>query len=346
MGRKKKTEANEEDVVKEAIDAVENLDEIPEKIEKELEGKGDTKIKKISVPKISEETEEISGAKKSEKTIEEKKKALLERAKKLKEEKIEGIVSEELKEKVKIKKKEDTLLPLEDYVKSGIYIGTKVVTPDMRKYVYRRRADGLAILNTDIIDKKIKEGADYLAKFDVGQIIVVCKRQAGWRAVKLFSELTGVRVFTKKYPAGILTNTQLPDFFETELVVICDPWLDKNALNDAVKVNNKIMIVADTNNFTKFGEQIIIGNNKSAKSLGLIFYLLTKRYMEAKGIKKKLPELDFWEVDEEEARKMRIIERSKEAAKEEKKLIVEEIAESVVEISEEKEDKVDEAKEG
>ena len=49
------------------------------------------------------------------------------------------------------KKDDQTILtPLEDYIKTASYLGTKVITPTMRKYVYRRRLDGLAILNTQI----------------------------------------------------------------------------------------------------------------------------------------------------------------------------------------------------
>ena len=76
------------------------------------------------------------------------------------------------------------LVPLDEYVKSGIYIGTKVVTPKMRPCVYRRRADGLAIFNTDLIDEKLKEGIEYLSKFNVQDIILVCKREAGWKAAE------------------------------------------------------------------------------------------------------------------------------------------------------------------
>ena len=48
-----------------------------------------------------------------------------------------------------LKKEDQTILtPLEDYIKTASYLGTKVITPTMRKYVYRRRLDGLAILNT------------------------------------------------------------------------------------------------------------------------------------------------------------------------------------------------------
>src|SRR3990167_4634241 len=140
---------------------------------------------------------------------------------------------EEKKKKVRPEEKEEkkeTLVPMEDYLKSSIHLGTRVITPDMRKYVYRRRADGLAVFNTALLDDKIRESAAYLAKFDPKDAIIVCKRESGWKAVQKFSEATGIRSFLKKYPAGILTNTNLENFFETEMIFICDPWLDKNAL--------------------------------------------------------------------------------------------------------------------
>lgn len=113
----------------------------------------------------------------------------------------------------KVDKDANTLIPLNDYIRSGTYIGTKVITPHMRPFIYRRRNDGIAIINTNIIDEKLKEAARFLGDFNPENIVVVCKRESGWRAVKLFSELTGIRCFTKKYPAGIITNTALPDFF-------------------------------------------------------------------------------------------------------------------------------------
>ncbi|MCA9488198.1 MAG: hypothetical protein KC516_04525 [Nanoarchaeota archaeon] len=246
--------------------------------------------------KESKDTEKKE--KPSKEDIEAKKKALLEKAVKLKE-KVETTETEKLKEEVKIKKREDMLIPLDDYVKTGIYLGTRVVTPDMKPFVYRRRADGLAIFNTDLIDQKLKEGIEYLSKFNPGDVILVCKRQAGWRAAKKFEELTGIRTFTKKYPAGILTNTQLKDFFETELTIVTDSWLDKNALKDTLDVNKKVMMICGTNNFAKGAEQIIIGNNKSGKSLGLIFYLLARGYCKARKIKADIPEMEWWIEDKE-----------------------------------------------
>jgi len=270
------------------------------------------KIKQEEIPEDKLKGKELETEAKKEsddssevaKSVEDKKKALLEKAAKLKEKLTEETPkSEDLKEQVKAKKRTDMLIPLDDYVKAGIYLGTKVVTPDMKQYVYRRRADGLAIFNTDIIDEKLKEGIEYLSKFDPEDTILVCKRQAGWKVAEKFSELTGIKVFAKKYPAGVLTNTDLPDFFENELTIITDHWVDKNALNDTLRVNKKVLMICDTNNFSKGADQIIIGNNKSPKSLGVIFYLLARGYLKARGEDtSKVPDLEWWTGEIEEKR--------------------------------------------
>jgi len=275
-----------EEIIEDFVeDGVEKVKEIIEEEKEILTGK--TK-KKVPLKKLAE-----LESTKEELTLEEKKKKLLEKAEKLKG-KLEEVKTEDLKEKVKAKKKADMLIPLEEYVKSGIYIGTRVVTPNMRPFVYRRRADGLAIFNTDLIDEKIKESSEFLAKFSPEEVILVCRRQAGWKAVQMFSKITGIRVFTKKYPAGILTNVTLPDFFENELTIIADAWLDKNALNDTLNVKKKVLMLCDTNNYSRGANQIVIGNNKSAKSLGVIFYLLTREYCKLRGIEAEIPELDWW----------------------------------------------------
>ena len=261
---------------------------------KKILGSSDEDIERKPSDEDIERKKKILGS--SDEDIERKKKELLKKAAKLKEKLAEEAPkTEELKELVKAKKKGEMLVPLDEYVKAGIYIGTKVVTPMMKPFVYRRRADGLAIFNTDLIDEKLKEGIEFLSKFEPKDVILVCKRKVGWRAVEKFSELTGIKAFTKKYPAGILTNTNLPDFFENELTIITDVWLDKNALNDTLKVHKQILMICDTNNFSEGASNIIIGNNKSEKSLGLIFYCLTRGYMKAKKMDTaKIPDLEWW----------------------------------------------------
>ncbi|MFH1801240.1 MAG: hypothetical protein ABH804_00160 [archaeon] len=308
------------DVIKDIKENIEEgedaLKELGERILEKIEGKG-KKVKKTdedekkkepartnskSKKEIVKKAEKESVGEKTKKETERKKKEILEKVKKLKE-KIDTTSTEELKEQIKIKKRTDMLVPLEEYVKAGIYLGTRVVTPDMRQFVYRRRADGLAIFNTDLIDEKIKEGAEFLSKFNPEDIIVICKRQVGWKVVEMFSKITGIRAFTKKYPAGILTNTALPDFFENELTIITDHWLDKNALQDTLNVNKKVLMICDTNNFSHGADKVIIGNNKSPKSLGVIYYLLTREYCKRRNIKAKIPDLEWWTGEFEEKAK-------------------------------------------
>ncbi len=242
------------------------------------------------------------------KTEDKKEKLEVEKAKKIEEikekakkleaemEKEEKVEKKDVKEEVIDKKTErskKTLFPLDDYVKYSAHLGTRAVTPNMRQFVYKRRADGLAVLNTHSIDEKLKEAVEFLKDFTPKNIFLACKREVGWKAAKKFSEVTGIRVFTKKYPAGIITNSQLADFFETELVIICDPWLDKNALNDAIRVKRPVIGLCDTNNLTRGITKIVPCNNKAAKPIGLILYLLAKEYLKAKGEKAKLNIEDF-----------------------------------------------------
>ncbi|MEM4330825.1 MAG: 30S ribosomal protein S2 [Candidatus Pacearchaeota archaeon] len=222
--------------------------------------------------------------------------------------------SEEKKED----KNQTVLTQIEDYVKTSSYLGTRAVTPTMKKYVYRRRADGLAILNTLLVDKKLKDAIDFVVKFKPHEWILVCKREAGWRAAKIFSEITGVRVFTKKYPAGILTNPSLPNFIETKMVFVCDPWTDRNALNDALKIKVPIVGICNTNNHTTGIDFVIIGNNHSNKSLGLFFWLITREYARAHNIDKEIPSLEYF------AGEPLVLEEPKKKKKSKEKVIEEE----------------------
>ncbi|MCK4650189.1 30S ribosomal protein S2 [Candidatus Pacearchaeota archaeon] len=221
-----------------------------------------------------------------------------------------------LSESDSVKKEDQTILtPLEDYIKTAAYLGTKVITPTMKKYVYRRRLDGLAILNTLLVDKKLADGIDFIKRFKPDDWTLVCKREAGWRGAKMFAELTGVRTYTKKYPSGVLTNTVLDDFIETKMVLICDPWLDKNALADAKNIRIPVVAVCDTNNHTANCDIVMIGNNKSNKSMGLFFWLMAREYMKAHGIDKPLPSLEDFVGEAlilEEPRKKRLAREKKE----------------------------------
>ncbi len=179
------------------------------------------------------------------------------------------------------------LVSNEDYLKSGIHIGTKFKTKYMKDFIYKTRPDGLSVLNIEEIDKRIRIATKFLSRYNPDDLLFFSRRENGWKGVKKMAELLGIKHFAGRYPPGILTNTQLKGFTEAKLVVVADPWPDRNAIADAMKVGIPIVAFCDTNNQANCIDLVVPCNNKGKKSLGLVFYLLTKGIMEEKGLLNK-----------------------------------------------------------
>lgn len=182
---------------------------------------------------------------------------------------------------------EELLVPNEEYLKAGIHIGTKFKTKYMENFIYKTRADGLSILNIQRIDERIRLMINLLSMYDPEDIVVVSRRENGWDAVKRFGELTGAKIFAGRYPPGIMTNTELRDFIEAKVMIVTDVWPDRNAVKDALKMGIVTIALCDTNNQPNNVDLVVPCNNKGRKSLGLLFYLLAKHYMENKGMLNK-----------------------------------------------------------
>ncbi len=177
---------------------------------------------------------------------------------------------------------QEFLIPLEQYLKVGIHIGTKFRTKYMSNFIYKTRPDGLVVLNIQEIDKRIKLAANLISQYKPEDIIVVCRRENGWKAVTLFSKYTGLRVFAGRYPPGILTNPNLKTFMEAKLMVIVDPWVDKNAIKDAIKVGIPVIALCDTYNESNNIDLVVPCNNKGKKSIGLMFWIFAREYLKAR----------------------------------------------------------------
>ena len=188
------------------------------------------------------------------------------------------------------KEEQQFLVPLDEYLKVGIHIGTKFKTKYMAPFIYKTRPDGLVVLNVQEIDKRIKLAANLLSQYNPEDVLVVCRRENGWKAANLFSKLTGIRVFAGRYPPGILTNPSLKTFIETKLIFVVDPWPDKNIVKDAIKIGIPVIALCDTNNETTNLDLVVPCNNKGKKSLGLIFWILAREYLKSrnKEIKEKI----------------------------------------------------------
>ena len=174
------------------------------------------------------------------------------------------------------------MVPLDNYLKAGLHIGTKFRTKYMENFIYKVRADGLTVLNVQAIDERIRVVADFISKYPPEDIVIVGKRENSWRAVKIFAKVTGTKAYAGRYHPGILTNPNLEDFKEAKLIIVADPWPDKDALKDAAKVGAVTVALCDTNNDSTYVDLVLPCNNKGRKSLGLVFYILAREYMKVR----------------------------------------------------------------
>lgn len=179
---------------------------------------------------------------------------------------------------------EKFLVPQDVYLKAGIHIGTKFRTKYMGQFIYKTRPDGLSVLNLQKINERIEIAANMLAQYAPEDILVVSRRENGWKAVKMFGKLTSARVFAGRYPPGILTNPNLDKFIEVKIILVTDSWPDRNAIKDALKIGIPVIALCDTNNQTNNIDLVVPCNNKGKKSLGLLFHILTKEYMKKRGL--------------------------------------------------------------
>ena len=188
---------------------------------------------------------------------------------------------------------ETFLTPTASYLKSGIHIGTKFKTKYMKKFIYKTRPDGLSVLNLQQIDERIAIAANFLAQYEPEDILIISRRENGWKPVKMMQKVTGIRGIVGRYPPGITTNPNLENFIEPKIVLVTDAWPDRNVVMDAKKIGIPVIALCDTNNQTNFIDLVVPCNNKGKKSLGLLFYLITVEYMKKKGMLKKGQEPEF-----------------------------------------------------
>jgi len=185
------------------------------------------------------------------------------------------------------------LIDLEKYLKAGVHIGTKFKTKYMGNFIYKIRPDGLAVLNLQKINDRIKIAIDFLAQYEPEDIMIAGRRENSWKGLKALSKATGIRTIPGRYSPGMLTNPNLEMFTEAKVVLVTDPWPDKNIVKDAVKVGIPVLALCDTNNESNYIDFVIPCNNKGKKSLGLFFYLLALGYLKKRGTIKTDKEFKF-----------------------------------------------------
>lgn len=173
------------------------------------------------------------------------------------------------------------LLPREKYLSAGVHIGMTSKTADMKRFIYKIRPNGMAVLNVGLLDSRIEHAASMIASKK--NILIVSKKDNCNEAAEKFSEVTGSRAIVGRFMPGSLTNPTFKSFFEPDIVIVTDPFLDKQVIKEAIQMRIPIIGFAGTYNETSYMDLILPCNNKGKKSMALILWLLAKLVMEKRG---------------------------------------------------------------
>jgi len=169
----------------------------------------------------------------------------------------------------------------DEFMQAGVHIGMRQQTADMRKFIYKVRQDGLAILNVALIEERIKTAAKFLNNYQ--RIMVVSRKLAGQKPAAKFGELTGAKVNVGRFLPGTITNPAFPGYFEPQAIIVTDPLIDKQAVVEAVKQRVPIIALCDTFNETGAVDFVIPCNNKGRKSLAMVWWALTREILRERG---------------------------------------------------------------
>ena len=177
----------------------------------------------------------------------------------------------------------DLLVPEDIYLTSGVHIGTQQKSADMKPFIYKVRVDGLYVLDIKKTDTRIRLAAKFLARFPPGKVLVIAARQYGQKPARLFAKALGAQVFAGRFVPGTMTNPNLAEFTEPEILVATDPAADAQALREAVMVGLPVVALCDANNETRYVDLVIPTNNKGRRALATIYWLLTREVLKARG---------------------------------------------------------------
>lgn len=175
------------------------------------------------------------------------------------------------------------------------HIGSKNCDKHMEPYVWKRRPDGIHIINIGKTWEKIVFAARIIAAVEnPHDVCVVSARPYGQRAVLKFAAATGAQAIAGRFTPGNFTNYITRSFKEPRLLVVTDPRVDAQAIREAAYVNIPVIALCDTDAPLQFIDVAIPTNNKARHAVGLIWWLLCREVLRLRGTVPRTK--DGWDV--------------------------------------------------